>query len=163
MQVVVERAKAEFIQATGGLKHALATTPDDRINWSPSATSRTPLQVASHAAISVGDMLGNLKGDTFAIPTTGEAERFHRERDSKIKTREEALRLLDENQRAYFEWLDDLTPERLDSPMNLPFGMGAMPTRIGIEVMALHVNWHTAQINYIQTIYGDQDWHLPTA
>ncbi|MBC8065541.1 MAG: DinB family protein, partial [Chlorobia bacterium] len=94
------------------------------------------------------------------IPTTEEAERFHRERDSKFSTREAVLQLLEQNQAAYFDWLDDLTPERLDSPMNLPFGMGAMPTSIGIAVMSTHLMWHTAQINYIQTVYGDHDWHL---
>jgi hypothetical protein len=29
-----------------------------------------------------------------------------------------------------------------------------------LPFMASHINWHTAQIHYTQTIYGDQDWHL---
>lgn len=155
-----EQARGAFIQAKDGLVHALTTTPDDRVNWSPSDTARSPLRVAGHAAIAVGSMLGNLKGDTFAIPNSTEAERFFRESDARFKSREEVIELLDSNGQAYQSWLDELTEERLDSPMVLPFGMGTIPVSLGITFMALHLQWHTAQINYIQTIYGDHDWHL---
>ncbi len=163
MQAQIDQAKAEFIRAIEGLKHALATTPDDRLNWSPSETARSPLQVAAHIAIGGTDMLGNLTGNTFPIQTTEEAERYHRERDSKPRSREEVDKLLEEFQGAYFDWLDCLTEYKLDSLMKLPFGMGEMPVRVGVAMMPFHVQWHTAQITYIQTIYGDHDWHIPAA
>jgi len=155
-----EQARSAFMEAKDGLVQALATTPDDRVDWSPSATARSPLRVAGHAAIALGSMLGNLKGDTFAIPNSEGAERFFRESDARFKSREEVLDLLDANSQAYLSWLDELTEERLNSPMELPFGMGTIPVSLGITFMALHLQWHTAQINYIQTIYGDHDWHL---
>lgn len=160
MQETVDRAKAEFTQARGGLEHALANTPDDRIHWAPSDTARSPLRIAAHAAMAVGAMLGNLNGDTFAIPTTEAAERYFREAEKAYGTREEVAELLAKHSDAYFEWLDALTPERLAAEMTLPFGMGSVPTSVGIAVMPQHLAWHTAQINYVQTIYGDHDWHL---
>lgn len=162
MQDRIDEFKAEFTQAVGGLKHALATTPDDRLSWAPSSTARSPLQVAAHVAISVRDMLGNLTGNTFPIESTEEAERYHRHRESHLKSRDEVLGLLDEATSAYFAWLDQLTEDQLDTLMLLPFNMGQMPVRMGISMMPFHVYWHTAQINYIQTIYGDHDWHLPS-
>lgn len=163
MQAEIEQAKAEFSRAIEGLKHTLATTPAERLKWSPSESARTPLQIAAHVAIGGRDMLGNLTGDTFPIKTTEEAERYHRERDSKVDTLPECLRLLDELTTDYTKWLDDLTDGQLDSLMKLPFGMGEMPIRVGVAVMPFHVQWHTAQITYIQTIYGDHDWHIPAA
>ena len=52
MNEVIEEAKAEYLQAKERLIKALATTPDDRINWSPSPTSRTPIRDAgrNHAS-----------------------------------------------------------------------------------------------------------------
>lgn len=161
MQEKIDQFKAEFEQAIGGVKHALATTPKDLLTWSPSKTARSPLQVVAHIAIGGRDMLGNLTGNTFPIETTEEAEQFHRERDSKVESLEECTQMLDDLTRDYFSWLDGLTEKSLDEPMKLPFGMGEMPVRMGITFMPFHVQWHTAQINYIQTIYGDHDWHLP--
>lgn len=160
MREVIDQAKAEFLQAKGGLLHALETTPDDRINWSPSETARSPLHIAAHAAIGGRAMLGNLKGDTFAIPTTEEAHRHFRATEMEYSSRDQVERLWESLVQDYFTWLDQLTPERLESMMALPFGLGSMPTSMGIAVMPMHINWHTAQIHYVQTIYGDYDSHL---
>lgn len=161
MQDKINQYKAEFEQAVRGVKHALATTPENLLTWSPSKTSRSPLQVAAHIAIGGRDMLGNLTGNTFAIQTTEEAEKFHRERDSKVETLAECNELLDALVTDYSKWLDGLTESSLNEMMKLPFGMGEIPVGLGITFMPFHVHWHTAQINYIQTIYGDHDWHMP--
>ena len=31
---------------------------------------------------------------------------------------------------------------------------------VGITFAAYHTHGHVAQMDYIQTIYGDQDWHM---
>ena len=31
---------------------------------------------------------------------------------------------------------------------------------VGITFPAYHTHGHVAQMDYIQTIYGDQDWHM---
>jgi hypothetical protein len=160
VQEVIDRAKAEFLQAKGGLFRALDTTADDRINWSPSETARSPLHIVAHAGIGGRAMLGNLKGDTFSIPTTEEAHRYFRGTEMEYTSRDQVERLWDGLVRDYFAWLDQLTSECLESMMDLPFGLGSMPISMGIAVMAMHINWHTAQIHYIQTIYGDYDSHL---
>jgi hypothetical protein len=160
MQDTIERNRASFIQAQDGLAHALNTTPDDRLKWSPSPTARTPLQAAGHAAAAIAYMLGNMTGETFAVATPEEAERLFRELDKEFTSKEQVMELLEKNSSAYLNWLDAATPQVLNSTMILPFGMGAIPVHAGMEFMPLHVKWHTAQINYIQTIYGDLDWHL---
>ena len=49
-QEIIEHAKTDFLQAKERLCQALAATPDDRLNWAPSATARTPIQQTAHAA-----------------------------------------------------------------------------------------------------------------
>lgn len=31
---------------------------------------------------------------------------------------------------------------------------------VGIILPANHIRYHTAQLNYMQTIYDDLDWHM---
>lgn len=160
LQERIEQAKAEFTHARHRLVKTLETTPDDRLNWSPSPTSRTPIQIAAHGAAAVGNMLGNMDGRTFAVPTTAEADRGFREWEQQFTDRDQVIELLDKNTAEYFAWLDGLTEERMAQPMVLPFGFGSMPVLAGIPFMALHLMTHVAQMEYIQTIYGDHDWHL---
>jgi hypothetical protein len=156
----IERAKNEFLQAKGGLLHALSTTPDDRLTWSPSPTSRSPLHQVVHAAHSIGNIHGFLDGRPFNVPTPDEADRGFRESEQAFTRREEAVSLLESNAKAFVEWLDNLDPERLGSMVETPFGMGPVPIELGITFPAMHTRWHHAQIDYIQTIYGDLNWHM---
>lgn len=155
---MIEQAKADFLQAQQGLIRALDKTPPERQKWSPSDTARSPLEVAAHAAFAVGSMLDNLTGDTFAIPTTAEADVYFREAEQTLDSRDKVVECLERNGQAYLEWLDTVTPEILAAQMKVPFGFGEVPMTAGISFMAAHLNWHAAQIHYIQTIYGDRDW-----
>ena len=68
--------------------------------------------------------------------------------------------LLDRNASAFLAWLDRVTPERLAAIVELPFGLGTAPAQSLMAAPASHTRFHAAQIEYIQTIYGDRDWHL---
>ena len=35
-----------------------------------------------------------------------------------------------------------------------------VPMSAGVTFAAYHTHGHVAQMDYIQTIYGDQDWHM---
>jgi len=159
-QEAIERAKAEFLRAKQGLARALATTPDDRLNWSPSPTARTPVELVGHAAGAIRSLHETLDGRTPQFGGPAEADRYFREIDKHFTSREQVLGMLEENSAAYIAWLDALTPERLNSMVELPFGFGQIPVAIGITLVPGHTNGHTAQLEYIQTIYGDRDWHV---
>ena len=94
---MIEQAKADFLQAQLGLIRALDKTPPERLKWSPSDTARSPLEIAAHAALAVGSMLGNLTGDTFAIPTTAEADVFFREAEKALDSRDKVAECLEFN------------------------------------------------------------------
>lgn len=160
MTDTIEQAKSSFLQAKERMCRALATTPDDRINWSPAPTARTPVQLVAHAAEVVKGLHETLDGQPIGAKNLAAADQSFREAEREFTTREAVLSLLEENSAAYIAWLEALTPDRLGTIVQLPFGFGQAPISGVIPFQAHHMNGHTAQIDYIQTIYGDRDWHM---
>ena len=158
MEDTISQAKAEFVRAKERLARALATTPDDRIQWSPSPTARTPIQQVGHAALTTPIFLGLLTGKPFPFAGFAEADAAMREKEQGFTSRKQVLDLLDQTSAEYLTWLDTLTPEQIGSTISMP--VGPMPLAAGITLPADHLRGHTAQLNYMQTIYGDHDWHV---
>ena len=155
----VAKARTEFLHAKQQLCSAFETTPDERLNWSPSDTSRTPIQIVAHAAAAIENVHGILDGRPFPIKSTAEADAFFRQSEKQFTTRAQVLRLLETNSAAYLRFLDALTPQSLQTTVEMPFGLGATPMTAALDAAANHTKWHAAQIDYIQTIYGDHIWH----
>ncbi len=95
MLVIVDSAKQELLQAKTGILHAMDTTPDDPLNWSPSPTSRTPIQELALAAASIGHLHETFRGNTYAVPTRAEADAAHREFERQFSSREVTFALFD--------------------------------------------------------------------
>lgn len=151
-------AKAELGRAQARLLKDLETTPDDKINWSPSTTARTPIQMVAHAAMSVSGMQDWFNGTPFRWNSIEEADADWRRMEKEYTTRDSAVSLLNENCAKYCTWLDGLSTEKLNSPFETPFG--TFPMSSAITFMADHLRNHAAQLEYLQTIYGDLDWHM---
>ena len=158
MNATVEAAKAEFTRAKGRVAKALATTPEDKTNWSPSATSRSPLDEVAHCAMSIKGMQGWLAGEPFPFDSMAELDAFSRAKEKEFTSREQALALLEENSNGYLAWLDGLTDKQIAATFDTP--MGSFPMSMAITFCADHLRSHAAQMDYIQTIYGDHDMHM---
>jgi hypothetical protein len=156
----IENAKQDFLQAKGALMNAFAHTPDDRLNWSPSPTARTPIQLAAHAASGFTMIHKQIAGTPFHIKDPKEADIHFREWERQFSTREQVNQLIEDNSAEYVTWLDSLTPESLEGNWILPFGLGEMPKAMSLGIVPMHTRTHVAQIEYIQTILGDHDWHM---
>ncbi|MFI5386825.1 MAG: DinB family protein [Fimbriimonadales bacterium] len=157
-QDTIAEAKAEFNRAKDRLAHCLATTPDDKINWSPSPTARTPIEVVVHAAMGTAGIHGMLQGKPFPFSGPDAIDAVSRSSEKEYKTREQVLGYLDQTSSDYLDWLDGLTAEQLASTWDAPFG--TFPMTSAITFPADHLRNHAGQIDYIQTIYGDRDWHM---
>ena len=158
MNPTIEAAKAEFLRAKGRLEAGLASTPDDKFRWSPSDTSRSPLDQVSHCAMSISGMQGWLSGQPFPFKDMAELDSFCRTQEKEITTRQQALDLLETNSNGYVAWLDGLSDEQLAGTLHT--GMGDFPMSVAITFMADHIRSHASQLEYIQTIYGDHEMRM---
>jgi hypothetical protein len=158
MEDSVSQAKAEYLRAKGRLVVALDTTPDDKLNWSPSASARTPVELVAHAASAVALIQGAISGALWPYASLTEADAAFRVDDKQFKTREQAKGHIEETSNKFIAWLDSLTPEQVGSTVQMIFG--SFPVGVAITFAADHMRGHTAQIEYIQTIWGDYDWHV---
>jgi hypothetical protein len=157
MENPVEQAKADLGRAAGRLKTLLTKTPEDKLNWSPSPTSRTPVQIVGHSATSIEGIQSMLMGEPFAFSSTAEMDSRLMESEKEFTSPEQVTELLDKNTAAYDAGLDSLTPEQVASTVHSP--MGPMPLSVAIMFPAMHTLGHCGQLEYVQTIYGDRDWY----
>ncbi|MBS1725669.1 MAG: DinB family protein [Armatimonadetes bacterium] len=156
----IESTKNEFVRAKNGLLNIFAHTPDDRVNWSPAKTARTPVHLMVHAASAVRNLHHTMMGTPFPVPTPDEAEKYFRDEESHFSTREQALEKFTTACEDFEKWMDGLDAGQLDTEVKMPFNFGQMAIRNIMGFPAMHTQWHQAQLEYLQTIYGDMDWHM---
>jgi len=157
--MTIQESKQLFQMSLDRIKRILASTPDDRLLWTPSPTARTPLAEVVHAANSIRHIHTAMMGTRYATPTMAEADAEFLALEAGFTTREEALALLEKNSAAYIEWLDQLTEDKLSFMVPLPFNLGEAPLSFMLLMPAWHTNDHAAQMDYIQTCYGDRSWN----
>ena len=155
----IEGAKANFIQAKQGFLKNYSEVPEDKKTWAPSSTARSAKDILFHTAWAISSIHGMLKGTPFGGPSTAAADIEFREAEAACPSSEEALNALETHSRNLLDWMDTLTPSYLEKLVEAPFGLGSVPVAIAIGFPAMHTNHHTAQLEYLQTIYGDRVWH----
>jgi len=158
MEDVISEAKAELLRAKSRIVTALTTTPDDKIGWSPAPTARTPIELVAHSALGISGIQEVLAGKPFPFSDMTAADTEFRAAEKEFATREQALGLLEKNTAAYVAWLDTLTAEQIGATFTefgRPIAMAS-----AITFAADHLRNHAAQLEYIQTIYGDREWRM---
>jgi hypothetical protein len=155
----IEAAKGELLAAVQRMTSLVEATPDDRLFWKPSPNSRSIGEIVAHTAHALGNIERQMRGEVFEIPTSAEANRAFLEHDGQFSGRAEVQDYLRGKADSYTAFLESLAQGDLERLAPLPFGLGEGPLRFYIEAGASHTKGHVAQIEYIQTLYGDHDWH----
>ncbi|HEY3782072.1 MAG TPA: DinB family protein [Fimbriimonadaceae bacterium] len=154
----VAAAVEEVNQMGARLLRDFANVPEDRLNWTPSPTARSPLALVAHCGFSLGFICELLSGKPFAAPTTEQADAEHLALEKTITTRQQALDLWRANLTKYIALLESMSEEDMAKMVTLPFGLGAAPMSYMVSVGAIHTREHVAQLEYLQTVYGDRVW-----
>lgn len=145
----------------GALAQLLSTaqaTPDDKMNWKPLDNGRTALDL-------LGDAAQTAAMTEKMLATKGEFKPS-REEFMKLKgeraawTRDEATQKLQDNTAKLLATLRATSEDDLAQPLHLSIG-GGMTMPLGGWVMMVYRTFvsRMAQINYIQTLYGDFESH----
>lgn len=139
-----------------GLERTVAAVPEGKLTWKPLDNGRPVLDLLGDAAQAPAMCTAMLSG-------TGEygPEVFRRMVAERANwSREEALGHLKTNTDALIEAIKALDEAALDEPVTLPMGGGmTLPRGAWILMAYRSAMSRTAQINYIQTLYGDFESH----
>jgi len=155
----IQTARAELQKATDRVLHLVELTPDEYLFWKPSTSARSIGEIVAHTAHALKNILGQLQGHAFLPASSAEANPIFLEHDRQFTERAALLEYFQQNRDNYDQYLAALTADDLDVIATLPFGLGQAPVRFFMKAGADHTASHIPQIEYIQTIYGDHDWH----
>lgn len=155
----IDVVKADLIRAKERMIELLNATPDDRLLWKPTPSSRSILEIVAHSGNALGNIAMQLSGTPYTVPTSAQANASFLEHDAQFQTRIQAAEYLEEKCQQYVDILDNLQSEDLGRMVTLPFGLGEAPVGFFMGMGNLHTMGHIAQIEYVQTMYGDHDWH----
>ena len=142
LQILIDLERFAGKNSLYNLEHI----PDDKLNFKPSPTAKSALEIVHHSAsaiIHLGTMLKTGEpGPDVPMPTT----------------REEAKELWGKAIADYATFLEGLTPPDLQGDIQLGFGPFPRARAVGMPVVdLLH---HHGQLAYLQTIWGDETSHF---
>ncbi|BDI33162.1 hypothetical protein CCAX7_52130 [Capsulimonas corticalis] len=150
----LDGAKSVTLSSRDLLLATFSFIPDEKLNWSPSPTARTPIQIAAHCAAANAAFATLFQGKPWPL-SLNPAEAFEQMRvvPAGINSRESVVKLLEDTVADVIASLEIAGPEALDT--NLTTAFGEMPFRFWMTIPADHMSGHTRQIDYLQTIWGD--------
>lgn len=141
-----------------GLTRTFNAVPDDKLYWQPLDQGRCALDAFGEAAQTCAmiTQLVQSKGET--KPSREMFAKMADERATWSKT--DALDAMNTNSAALYTAIGALSDEDLAMPITMPMG-GGMTMPLGAWIMMAYRTFISrfAQINYIQTLYGDAESH----
>ena len=156
MEDVITTCKERATQAMERFLRVLSFVPADKLTWSPAPTAKSALQIAAHCAGYSGGFVPILRSGKF--PSVEEFLGPIEAAIQSITTLVQADAVLRNGTAETVAALDAVRPEWIGAVIDTP--IGPQPFSFFIDLPARHLDNHTAQIDYLQTCWGDQEVHL---
>ncbi len=157
MDDVTSMCKEQAIQAMQWFVRSLSHVPADRLTWSPTPTAKSALQIAAHCAGYSGGFASILSAGRFP----SRVEEFLGPIESTIQsitTVAQAETVLRKGITDTCAALDNVRVEQIGAMIDTP--QGRTPFTFFMTIPAIHLYGHAAQIDYLQTCWGDLEVHL---
>ena len=132
--------------------------PDDKLEWAPLDQGRTALDAFGDAAQTCQMVTGLIQSKGEQKPSPQMFAQMKAERANWSK--DDAMSAMKTNSAALYQAIEGLSEDDLAMPITMPMG-GGMTMPLGAWVMMAYRTFVSrfAQINYIQTLYGDTESH----
>ena len=144
--------------ARDSLVRTAEAVPDDKLNWRPLDAGRSALDLLGDAAQTPKMIAMMLESRGETMPSREMFQEMKAERENW--TRDDALSHLQANCDRLLPLIELLPDEELAREITLPMGGGmTMPLAGWIMMTYRTLTNRFAQINYIQTLYGDNEPH----
>lgn len=130
--------------------------PDDKLNWTPTPTSKSALRVAAHTALYAGRFAVMIRERH--LPKVDNLNQWLAEREAEelaIQSRAEVERVFRQGTAEVLAALDGLAAEDVERVLDSGQGW-TMPMTQLMGLPGWHATLHTGQIDYLQTCWDDQ-------
>jgi len=157
-RTLIEGAKG-FAQSTKDrLLHIYSFVPADKVHYKPAETSKSALEILAHVAIANKAFAMIIKRQ---MSNAGSAEEIFAKlgaEEKQLTTDFQVKATLEETHTLVINALDALTDEDVFSQVETPVMNG--PMTFFMNLPGIHYTGHCGQIEYLQTIWGDLDYHF---
>ncbi len=153
---LIESSKQRAVSNMEFFLRNFAYVPDDKLNWTPTPTSKSALRIAAHTALYAGRFAKMIRDRQLPAPENLTEWLAEREAEEvAITSREEMERVFREGTAEVLAALDTLTPDEIES--SLTSGQGwSMEMKQLMGLPGWHATLHAGQIDYLQTCWDDQ-------
>ena len=145
----IDTYRDSYNKGHGLLMSTFAAVPDDKLNWKPADTSRSALQIAAHVAATNRYFILALSGQPPATDFPAIMKWIH-ETAAPWTTKEKVRAELTESHDELDAIIAKLPPEIVENERAM----------IGLWVSSFHCYQHCSQIDYLQTCWGDMEFHM---
>ncbi|MBA3726455.1 MAG: DinB family protein [Armatimonadetes bacterium] len=159
MESLIASCKESAVRGMEIFLKTFSFVPDEKLNWTPSPTAKSAIRIAAHTALYAGTfakMIRDRKLPTDDIPAF--VARLNAAEEA-VARRAEMESLFRQNTDEVIAALDTLSPEAIGTTLDTSLGW-SMPMTFLMNLPGMHAMSHAAQIDYLQTCWGDQDVHF---
>ena len=134
--------------------------PDDKLTWTPTPTSKSPIRVAAHTALYAGRFASMLREGKLPAPENLDEwiAKNHAE-EIALTDRKELEAVFRKGTEEVLAALDALPHEAVESTLESGQGWSAPMTWL-MKLPGWHATLHTGQIDYLQTCWDDQEIYV---
>jgi len=158
MSEIIGTAKMFIGVAKNRLLDTFAHVPDDKLNWTPDPQAHSALRIMAHCAVSNHGFAAMIRGQAPSFSSVEEAVAQNADKELAITSREQAVAALETSTAELLAAVDGGTPELLAGAIQVPGR--AIPTPAFLLIGGRHADGHAAQIDYLQTTWGDHMNHF---
>ncbi|MFZ4508451.1 MAG: DinB family protein [Fimbriimonas sp.] len=157
---IIESSKQRAVSNMEFFLRNFAHVPDDKLNWTPTPTSKSAIRIAAHTALYAGRFAAMIRNR--ALPQPENLSEWLAQRDAEEKavtSREEMEQIFRAGTAEVLAALETLTPEEVESTLASAQGW-SMPMKLLIGLPGWHATLHAGQIDYLQTCWDDQEVYV---
>lgn len=160
MQDVIATAKDFAIAEMENFLRVFAFVPSNKLTWTPTPTAKSALRIAAHTALYPARFARMI--EERKLPAHDSLSEWLAQRNAEeaaLKSRSEIERVFRLGTGKVIDALDGLTREAIAKSLDSGLGWSVPMTRL-MMLPGLHAMSHSAQIDYLQTCWGDQEVHF---
>jgi len=160
MESLVASCKESAMQGMEEFLKTFSFVPDDKLTWTPTPTAKSAIRIAAHTALYAGRFARMIKDGK--LPGSDNLPEWLAQRNAEeaaITSRTEVESIFRKGTDEVIAALDSVLPEAIGATLDSGFGW-SMPMTFLMNLPGLHAMSHAAQIDYLQTCWGDQDVHF---